>query len=64
MELLNRAYDFCEDGEFEEAIKLYDKVLSQDSENLKAIIDKGVALQNLEDLNNALEHFEYALIID
>ncbi len=46
MELLNRAYDFCEDGEFEEAIKLYDKVLLQDSENLKAIIDKGVALQN------------------
>ncbi len=53
VELLNRAYDFCEDGEFEEAIKLYDKVLLQDSGNLKAIIDKGVALQNLEDLNNA-----------
>ena len=53
--LLNTAAELCEDGKFIEALKCYDKVLQIDSKNIKANIDKGVTLQNLGYLNQAIQ---------
>jgi len=50
---LNDASLLCEDGKFRKAILLYDEVLRQQPDNLDALIDKGVALQNLGRLKQA-----------
>ena len=50
--LLSKAFDLSEDGKFEEAIQYYDQVLKKDPKNVKALIDKGVTLQNMNKPKN------------
>ena len=62
--LLNNAYELSEVGKYTEALKFYDKVLEIEPNNLGAIIDNGVTLQNLGFLRKAIEMYERALILD
>ena len=64
MELLNMAYDLCEDGDYDQAIVCYDKVLYSDPKNTRALIDKGVTLQNLGENKKSLSLYNDALKID
>ena len=59
--LLIIASELCEDGKYIEALKCYDKVLHIEPNNTKAIIDKGVTLQNLELPSQAMQMYEKAL---
>jgi tetratricopeptide (TPR) repeat protein len=61
VDLLEEAYNFCETGEYEKALKCYDKVLQKDQNNIKALIDKGVTLQNLGNLKESLSLYDRAL---
>ena len=59
---LNRATELCEDGKYLEALKCYDEVLCAEPNNTDAIINKGVILQNLGHLKQAIHMYEKALI--
>ena len=59
--LLNIASELCEDGEFVEALKCYDKILHVEPNNTKANMDKGVTLQNLELPSQAIQMYENVL---
>ena len=61
--LLNIASEFCEDGKYMEAIRCYDKILCVEPDNLGAIIDKGVTLQNLGYHQDAIQMYDKALIL-
>ncbi|WP_255458147.1 M48 family metallopeptidase [Nitrosarchaeum sp. AC2] len=52
--MMSQAYEYCEDGNFSEALKLYDLALKQDPKNINVIIDKGVTLQNLGRIKQAI----------
>ena len=62
--LLEQAYEICEDGNYVMALEYYDIALDIEPDNLNAIIDNGVTLQNLEHFNEALQMYEKALSID
>ena len=62
--MLSQAYDLCEDGNFLDALKLYDLALKQEPENINALIDKGVTLQNLGRIKQAIKFYDKALFID
>lgn len=57
---LRQASDLCEDGDFAAAVKLYTRVLQKEPRNVDALVDKGVALQNLGRLRQALKCFQKA----
>lgn len=59
--MLDLAYELCQEGQFEKAIRYYDLVLKEEPENIVASIDKGVALQNLGNLKEALYLFQTVL---
>ena len=42
-EMISQAYELCEDGNYSEAIKLYDSVLQKDPLDINALIDKAVS---------------------
>ncbi|MEM3089629.1 MAG: tetratricopeptide repeat protein, partial [Candidatus Nitrosotenuis sp.] len=62
--MLSQAADMCEDGDFVGALKIYSKILKKNPTNIDALIDKGVALQNLGRLRQALRCFQKALAVD
>ena len=62
--LLEQAYDLCEDENYVNALEYYNLVLDIEPDNLKALIDKGVTLQNLGRFNTALRMYEKALSIE
>ena len=64
MKLLDLAYECCEDGDFEEALNCYDKVLKEDPQNIVALIDKGTTLQNMGKVKNAMSLYDQALLIN
>jgi len=50
-------------GQYTEAVKLFDKILQQQSNNLYALIGKGKALMGQKKYNESLEYFNKALKI-
>ena len=61
--ILSNAYDCVEDGEFDEALKLYNFVLKQDPHNIDALVDKGVTLQNMGRMKLAIRTYDKALAV-
>ena len=61
--MLEIASKLCEDEKYMEAVKQYDKILQIESDNIVAIIDYGVTLQNLGQYNEALAMYEMVLNI-
>lgn len=61
---LARARDLVESGRVKEAIALYQSILAERPENLKAHNNLGVLLDELGERTRALEHFEAALAVE
>ena len=59
--MLDLAYELCQEGQFDKAIRYYDLILKEEPENIVALNDKGVALQNLGNLKEALYLFQTLL---
>jgi len=62
--LLEQAYELCEDENYARALEYYDIALDIEPDNLNAVIDNGVTLQNLGRFNEALQMYEKALSIE
>lgn len=61
--MLQQATGLAEDGNFGDALKMYDLVLKQEPENTRALIDKGATLQNMGRNKPAINSFNRALNI-
>ena len=62
--LLGAASELCEDGKFVDALKCYDEILNTEPNSTKANIDKGVTLQNLEHISQAIQMYEKVLNLE
>ena len=62
-QLLTEAFESVEDGNYSDALKLYDLVLRHDHTNIRALVDKGVTLQNMGRIKSALTSYDKALSI-
>ena len=63
LEMLEKASKLCEDEDYNQALKYYQNILQIDSNNITAIIDYGVTLQNLGHLKQALKMYDRVLAI-
>ena len=61
LNLLEKAYQLSEDGEYTQALKYFRNILQTEQDNIGVIIDYGVTLQNLDYYNQALEVYNKAL---
>ena len=59
--MLSQAYEYVEDENYDDAIRIYDIVLKQEPQNVSALIDKGVTLQNIGKLSLAIKSYDKAL---
>ena len=62
-DMLENAAELCDEQEFAEAIKIYDKILDKHPENIAALIDKATTLQRTGDNKKSLELFNVVLRI-
>ena len=62
--MLEMASRLCDDEKYIQALKYYETILQIESDNVVAIIDYGVTLQNLGQLRQALKMYERALSIE
>ena len=53
--MLIQALECVDDGDYSNALKLYDLVLKEEPGNTHALIDKGVTLQNMGKLKSAIQ---------
>ena len=60
-DMLEKAYQLSEDGNYTQALKYYKNILEFEHDNIGVIIDYGVTLQNLELYHQALEVYDRAL---
>jgi len=60
--MLAEAYECIEDGDFHDALSLYDLVLKHEPSNISALIDKGVTLQNMGKLKLAIRSYNKAFV--
>jgi tetratricopeptide (TPR) repeat protein len=61
--MLAEAFEYAEDGNYSDALKLYDLALKKEPENINALIDKGATLQNMGRLKLAIRSYDKALAI-
>ena len=52
--MLESAADLCDQQEFLEAVKIYNKILDADPENIGALLDKASTLQRIGDNKKSL----------
>ena len=60
-EMLGNAFECTEDGDIPAALSLYDLVLKKEPTNIRALIDKGVTLQNVGKIKLAINSYNKAL---
>jgi tetratricopeptide (TPR) repeat protein len=61
---LKKAYDFCNDEKYDKALQQFDLVLKEDPKNIIVLIDKGVTLQNLGNIQKSISLYNKALELD
>jgi tetratricopeptide (TPR) repeat protein len=61
---LRMANEFLDLGKFQEAITIYNRKLEEDPNNVVALNNKGLALDQLGEFNEALKSFEQAVTIN
>jgi tetratricopeptide (TPR) repeat protein len=62
--LMERAYDFLNEGEIEHALQLYDKILQINPTDIHALNYKGLALASLGHYDEAIQWYDKVLKID
>jgi len=62
-QMLVQALECVEDGDYSDALNLYDLVLKEEPGNIHALIDKGATLQNLGKLKLAIRSYNKVLDI-
>ena len=62
--LMERAYDFLNEGEIEYALKLYDEILKVNPTDIHALNYKGLALASLGHYDEAIQWYDKVLAID
>jgi len=60
--MLAEAFEFVEDGNYHDALILYDLTLKKEPDNISALVDKGVTLQNMGRLKLAICSYELLLL--
>jgi len=63
-DMLLQAYEFVEDGNYSDALRLYDLILDEDPDNIRALVDKGATLQNMGKIKKAIFSYDKVLAID
>ena len=61
--MLIQALEYVEDGNYSDALKLYDLALREEPDNTSVLIDKGVTLQNMGKLKLAIRSYDKVLNI-
>jgi len=61
--ILSQAYEFAEDGNYSDALRLYDLILQEESDNINALVDKGATLQNMGKIKQAISLYDKILAI-
>ncbi len=64
LDALNTAHEYCEDCEYDLALKYYDMILKISPDSIDVLVDKGVTTQNLGLLNYSLYLYDCALKVD
>jgi len=62
-EILGNAFECTEDGDVSAALRLYDLVLKKEPSNIRALVDKGVTLQNIGKIKLAINSYNKVLSI-
>ena len=62
--MMERAYDFLNEGEIEYALQLYDKILQVNPTDIHALNYKGLALASLGNYEEAIQWYDKVLDID
>ena len=63
IEMLENAAELSDMQEFSEAIKIYDRILTEDPKNIGAMVDKATTLQRTGNNKESLKLFDAALEI-
>ena len=61
--MLAEAFEYAEDENYSDALRLYDLVLKKEPDNISALVDKGATLQNMGRLKLAIRSYDKALSI-
>jgi tetratricopeptide (TPR) repeat protein len=61
--MLIQALEYVEDGNYSDALKLYDLALREEPDNASVLVDKGVTLQNMGKLKLAIRCYNKVLDI-
>ena len=60
--MLIQALECVEDGDYSDALKLYDLALQEEPDNARVLVDKGVTLQNMGRLKSAIRCYDKVLM--
>ena len=61
--MLEQAFEYADNENFHDALRLYDLALKEEPENIGALVDKGATLQNMGRIKLAIKTFDKALAI-
>ena len=61
--MLAEAFEFAEDGNYFDALRLYDLTLKKEPDNINALVDKGATLQNMGKFKLAVRSYDKALAV-
>ncbi len=61
--MLSEAFEYAEDENYSDALRLYNLVLKKEPDNVSALVDKGATLQNMGRLKLAIRSYDKALAI-
>ena len=61
--MLVQAFECVEDGNYSDALKLYDLAIEEEPDNASVLVDKGATLQNMGKLKLAKKSYDKALEI-
>ena len=61
--MLAKAFEYVENENYSDALRLYDLALKKEPDNISALVDKGATLQNIGRLKLAIRSYDKALAI-
>lgn len=62
-DLPDMAFELVQEGQYENALILYDKIIAKDSRNVDALMNKGVTLHSMNHLERSLQTYQMVLDI-